>query len=167
MGGQALNKPVVGIAATPDGKGYWEVASDGGIFAFGDARYYGSVQYTAPGGAGTPVTPGAEEAYAYSLFGGYGWGTDQQTYLYQLWNRESGWNPEADNSSSHAYGIPQSLPPKPGTAPYPAAYAAANSAKFGGTSDPDTQIRWGEAYISGRYGNPQKAWNHEKADGWY
>jgi hypothetical protein len=27
---------------TPDGKGYWLVASDGGIFTFGDARFYGS-----------------------------------------------------------------------------------------------------------------------------
>ena len=25
------------MAATPDGKGYWLVASDGGIFTFGDA----------------------------------------------------------------------------------------------------------------------------------
>ncbi|MGH9018923.1 MAG: virginiamycin B lyase family protein, partial [Acidimicrobiales bacterium] len=31
-GGIRLNKPVVGMAATPDGHGYWEVASDGGIF---------------------------------------------------------------------------------------------------------------------------------------
>ena len=30
------------MAATPDGKGYWLVASDGGIFAFGDAAFYGS-----------------------------------------------------------------------------------------------------------------------------
>ena len=37
-----LNKPVVGMAATPDGKGYWFVASDGGIFAYGDAQFYGS-----------------------------------------------------------------------------------------------------------------------------
>ncbi len=37
-----LNKPVVGMAATPDGGGYWEVASDGGIFSFGDAQFYGS-----------------------------------------------------------------------------------------------------------------------------
>ena len=29
-------------AATPDGQGYWLVASDGGIFSFGDAGYYGS-----------------------------------------------------------------------------------------------------------------------------
>jgi len=28
--------------ATPDGKGYWLVASDGGIFSFGDAAFYGS-----------------------------------------------------------------------------------------------------------------------------
>ena len=43
MGGQPLNEPIVGIAATPDGRGYWEVASDGGIFAFGDADFYGSM----------------------------------------------------------------------------------------------------------------------------
>ena len=41
-GGLTLNRPVVGMAATPDGKGYWLVASDGGIFAFGDAGFYGS-----------------------------------------------------------------------------------------------------------------------------
>jgi hypothetical protein len=43
MGGKPLNEPIVGIAATPDGRGYWEVASDGGIFAFGDATFYGSM----------------------------------------------------------------------------------------------------------------------------
>jgi hypothetical protein len=37
-----LNKPIVGITATPDGKGYWLVASDGGVFSFGDATYLGS-----------------------------------------------------------------------------------------------------------------------------
>ena len=41
-GGMHLNQPIVGMAATPDGKGYWLVASDGGIFAFGDAAFYGS-----------------------------------------------------------------------------------------------------------------------------
>ena len=30
------------MAATPTGNGYWLVASDGGIFAFGDARFLGS-----------------------------------------------------------------------------------------------------------------------------
>ena len=37
-----LNKPVVGMAPTPDGGGYWVVATDGGIFAFGDAAFFGS-----------------------------------------------------------------------------------------------------------------------------
>ena len=30
------------MASTPDGRGYWLVASDGGIFAFGDAGFFGS-----------------------------------------------------------------------------------------------------------------------------
>jgi hypothetical protein len=37
------NAPIVGMAATPDGGGYWEVAADGGVFAFGDAGFYGSM----------------------------------------------------------------------------------------------------------------------------
>jgi hypothetical protein len=42
MGGKRLNKPVVGMAATPNGLGYWMVASDGGIFSFGNAQFHGS-----------------------------------------------------------------------------------------------------------------------------
>jgi hypothetical protein len=33
--GLALNKPIVGMAATADGGGYWLVASNGGVFSFG------------------------------------------------------------------------------------------------------------------------------------
>jgi hypothetical protein len=51
------------MAATPDGGGYWFVASDGGIFAFGDAAFRGSAGATplnAPvvGMATDPVTGG-------------------------------------------------------------------------------------------------------------
>ena len=51
------------MAATPDGKGYWLVASDGGIFTFGDAAFYGSeggTQLLAPvvGMAATPTGNG-------------------------------------------------------------------------------------------------------------
>src|SRR4029078_11005086 len=42
MGGGFLNQPMVGIAQTPTGRGYWTVASDGGVFSFGDARFRGS-----------------------------------------------------------------------------------------------------------------------------
>ena len=34
---------MVGIATTGDAHGYWTVATDGGIFAFGDANFYGSM----------------------------------------------------------------------------------------------------------------------------
>ena len=37
-----LNMPIVGMAATSTGNGYWLVAADGGIFSFGDASFYGS-----------------------------------------------------------------------------------------------------------------------------
>jgi hypothetical protein len=40
--GLTLSKPLVGVAATPDGAGYWLVASDGGIFSYGDAQFFGS-----------------------------------------------------------------------------------------------------------------------------
>ena len=42
QGGSALNSPIVGIAPTPTGNGYWLVAADGGVFAFGDASFLGS-----------------------------------------------------------------------------------------------------------------------------
>ena len=37
-----LNKPVVGLASSPSGRGYWLAASDGGIFNYGDAPFQGS-----------------------------------------------------------------------------------------------------------------------------
>ena len=37
-----LNAPIVGMAPTPDGAGYWMVGSDGGVYASGDAQFYGS-----------------------------------------------------------------------------------------------------------------------------
>jgi hypothetical protein len=40
--GLHLSKPIVGMAPTADGHGYWLVASDGGIFSYGDAVFYGS-----------------------------------------------------------------------------------------------------------------------------
>ena len=39
------------VVSTSSGNGYWLVATDGGIFAFGDAGYYGSL----------PALPAPEE----------------------------------------------------------------------------------------------------------
>jgi uncharacterized protein YkwD len=38
----ALARPIEDVVPTASGRGYWLVASDGGIFAFGDARFLGS-----------------------------------------------------------------------------------------------------------------------------
>jgi hypothetical protein len=34
---------VVGVATTPSGQGYWLVTKDGGVFAEGDAGFFGSL----------------------------------------------------------------------------------------------------------------------------
>jgi Peptidase A4 family len=40
--GRKLNAPIVGMVPSTDGGGYFMVASDGGVFAFGDAKFEGS-----------------------------------------------------------------------------------------------------------------------------
>lgn len=39
----SLAAPIVGVAADPDGFGYWMAGADGGVFAF-DAEFSGSVE---------------------------------------------------------------------------------------------------------------------------
>src|SRR5260221_13475417 len=59
----ALSAPIVGLAATPTGKGYWRVAADGGVFTAGDAQFYGSIpgppHDTIVAIAATPTGPGS------------------------------------------------------------------------------------------------------------
>ena len=40
--GRHLNSPIVAMAAMPNGMGYILLGRDGGVFAFGNARFYGS-----------------------------------------------------------------------------------------------------------------------------
>ena len=80
--------------------------------------------------------------------------------LVTLWQRESGWDPHAENPSSHAYGIPQALP----STKMP---QAAWPERAGGRSDPQTQIAWGLAYIKSRYGDPLRAWQFWQGHNWY
>jgi hypothetical protein len=47
--GQHLVAPVVGIAVTHSGKGYWMVGADGGLFNYGDAPFLGSIYTAIPG----------------------------------------------------------------------------------------------------------------------
>ncbi len=58
MGGVTLASPITGIAATPDGRGYWMSSADGTVFAFGDASYFGSGKFEGSHAVGISEGPG-------------------------------------------------------------------------------------------------------------
>ncbi|WP_396667709.1 hypothetical protein [Microbacterium sp. R86528] len=100
---------------------------------------------------------GDAQAYAQELGASqYGWGADQFSCLVSLWNRESGWNYQAYNASSGAFGIPQSLPG-----------SKMASAGADWQTNAATQVAWGLGYISAAYGTPCGAWSHSESVGWY
>ncbi|TPF96545.1 lytic transglycosylase [Bifidobacterium sp. UTCIF-39] len=102
------------------------------------------------------ASPSAAQTYAKGAVAQYGWGGTNFDSLVKLWNKESGWSWSAENKSSGAYGIPQSLP-------------GSKMATFGANwkDDAAIQINWGLNYISGRYGNPDAAWAHSQKYNWY
>jgi hypothetical protein len=108
----------------------------------------------APGrGTSAPVAPaGSYQDYALGKLGG---DSGQFSCLENLWGKESGWNPNAQNPSSTAYGIPQFLD---------STWAGTGIAK---TSDGYRQIDAGLIYIEQRYGTPCSAWAHSQANNWY
>ncbi len=111
----------------------------------------------APSRPSAPTDPSGAQAIARDLMlAQYGWGGDQFGCLVSLWNRESGWNVNAYNSSSGATGIPQALPG-----------SKMASAGADWQTNPATQITWGLGYIAGRYGTPCGAWDHSESAGWY
>ena len=71
----------------------------------------------------------------------------QYRCLELLWNRESRWDPRADNPKSSAFGIPQLLKMK--------------------ELDPFKQIDLGLKYIAHRHKTPCKAWSHHQRTGHY
>ena len=105
-----------------------------------------------------PTTYSGEDprSLAKPLVAAQGWSDSEYQCLVLLWNRESQWNPYAENSSSGAYGIPQALPG-----------SKMASAGADWRTNPITQINWGIGYIKGRYGTPCSAWAHSNAVGWY
>jgi len=96
------------------------------------------------------------KSYAHDLVISYGWTEYDFECLVKLWNRESGWNPNAVNKKSGACGIPQSLPCKK---------MASEGSDY--KTNGKTQIRWGLKYIKSRYKTPAKAWEHSQRKGWY
>lgn len=79
----------------------------------------------------------------------------QFSCLETMWNHESSWNPNAQNPTSTAYGIPQFLN---------STWATVGGYK---TSDPYKQIDFGLIYIDQSYGNACNAWAFWQANNYY
>ncbi|MFB8771197.1 aggregation-promoting factor C-terminal-like domain-containing protein [Streptomyces broussonetiae] len=69
---------------------------------------------------------------------------------------ESGWDVDATNPSSGAYGLVQALPG-----------SKMASAGSDWKTNAKTQIEWGLNYMNDRYGSPAGAWDFWQANGWY
>lgn len=102
------------------------------------------------------ATPEQAKLYAQAACAQLGWTGAMWEDLVKLWTKESNWRWNAENKSSGAYGIPQSLP--------------ANKMASAGANwheDASIQITWGINYIKSKYGNPSEAWKHSEKFGWY
>ena len=114
----------------------------------------------APASAQAGTTTVAEAAAAKQAYKQYaldrlGGDTAQHRCLDRLWEKESGWNPRAQNPTSTAYGIPQFLD---------STWAGTGIRK---TSDPYRQVDAGLIYIGKRYGSSCGAWQHHQRRNWY
>ncbi|MGY1828478.1 MULTISPECIES: aggregation-promoting factor C-terminal-like domain-containing protein [unclassified Blastococcus] len=113
----------------------------------------------APAPARSAPAPVAAPAPAGGSFKDYAMGKvgsgSEFSCLESLWGKESGWNPNAQNPRSTAYGIAQFLD---------STWAGTGIAK---TSDGYRQIDAGLIYITNRYGSPCGAWAHSQSVGWY
>lgn len=121
-------------------------AADTGAIPSGDAGMDAEFAVGQDSNVATMSGPKSElQKYAAEKGKALGWDDADINALIQLWNRESGWNPNAQNSSSTAYGIAQFLDDT---------WQGTGIAK---TDDPYKQIDAGLMYIQGRYGDPTRA----------
>lgn len=102
-----------------------------------------------------PSNPRANFRHAQNLSSRYGWGQKEMSAWYTLGMKESGWNNNAQNPSSTAYGIGQFLDSTWGN------YG------FRKSSDPAYQVRAMAEYIRRRYGSPSKALAFHLRNNWY
>lgn len=86
----------------------------------------------------------------------FDYGDDQFACFDWIISHESNWNVHAQNPSSGAYGLPQSLP---------GSKMASVAADW--RDNPATQIIWGAQYMKSRYGSPCEAKSHWLSAGNY
>ncbi|HLL35711.1 MAG TPA: transglycosylase SLT domain-containing protein [Streptomyces sp.] len=106
----------------------------------------------APAHAATAASPAEAKAIAKQMIPN----AAQFNAFSKIVEHESGWDVDATNPSSGAYGLVQALPGSK--------MAAAGS---DWKTNAKTQIEWGLGYMKSRYGSPVGAWNFWQANGWY
>ncbi|MCX4677517.1 transglycosylase SLT domain-containing protein [Streptomyces sp. NBC_01433] len=82
--------------------------------------------------------------------------SSQYQCFHKIVEHESGWDVNASNASSGAYGLVQALPG-----------SKMASAGADWQTNPKTQIKWGVDYMQDRYGSPCGAWDFWQSNGWY
>lgn len=109
----------------------------------------GSISSDVP--SGNVTSPAENKAFAKSILS-----AGEFQCANKLIERESGWKTTAENPSSGAYGVPQSLPGN-------------KMASVGSDwrTNGKTQIKWMKNYASERYGSFCGALNHSYSVGWY
>lgn len=112
--------------------------------------------------SGNATAPQGEiQEYAHSKMAEYGWSEADFTALVEIWTKESGWSPTADNPTSDAYGIPQAMyDPNVHPELFSGQYASYKT-------NWKTQVDWGLNYIKNRYGSPSAAWSFWQSNHWY
>jgi hypothetical protein len=83
-------------------------------------------------------------------------GAGQYQCFSNIVTRESGWNYQATNAASGAYGLVQALPG-----------SKMASAGADWRTNPATQIKWGLNYMNSRYDSPCGAWSFWQANHYY
>ena len=122
--------------------------------------------HTVPGGSAQQALRSAAKAY--------GWDTGSQWQALQsVEMAEAGFNPDAVNPTSGAYGLAQAL----GHGDASTAGTAANEyggfgltdaqARAANSGDAGAQALWMVNYIAATYGTPAAAWQHEQTQHWY
>ncbi len=112
----------------------------------------GMVLAAAPAQAATTASAADAKAIAHRLIPD----AAQYNAFNNIVEHESGWDVDATNASSGAYGLVQALPG-----------SKMASAGSDWKTSATTQIKWGLDYMNDRYGSPVAAWNFWQANNWY